>query len=331
MGLALVWFQWQAAITTTSAAKKPPERAHRKNDMAANAEQRALKLSIGTTLSVGLLGIATGLLIGSQAIIFDGMYSFVDVIVTFASLAVSKLLVQEGSRRFQYGYSHLEPMVGTFGGAILALACVYAITNAIIDLTRGGHEVSYGFGAIWAGVLSAIGGVMAFYMARQARRLKSSLLSLDARSWVVSASLSFAVLVSFGIAISMRDTQFEKWIPYVDSMVLLCTSLAMLPVPLVTVWSAMREVLQVAPGELDRQVHTVMRQLVAERGFLDYSSHVAKLGRTQFVEIHVLVTPDHPFDTAKADGVRREIATRLNASWPQFWLTIDFTADRAWL
>ena len=93
----------------------------------------------------------------------------------------------------------------------------------------------------------------------------------------------------------------------------------------------MREVLQVAPDELDQQVHAVIKQLVAEHGFVDYSSHVAKLGRTQFVEIHVLVKPQSRIDTATADGIRREIAARLNASWPQFWLTIDFTADRAWL
>jgi cation diffusion facilitator family transporter len=299
--------------------------------METTAEQRALKYSIAMTLSMGAVGAATGLLTGSQAIIFDGMYSFVDVVLTAVSLAVSKLLAHEGSRRFQYGYSHLEPMVESFGGAILALACVYAVFTAVTDLTSGGHEVAYGFGAIWAGVLAVVGGAMALHMRRQSRLLKSSLLSLDARSWMISAVLSFAVLAGFGIAISIRETAFRDWIPYVDSLVLLCTALIMLPVPLATVWRAMREVLQVAPGELDQQVHAVMKQLAAERGFVDYSSHVAKIGRTQFVEIHVLVTPDSRIDTATADGMRRDIAGRLNASWPEFWLTIDFTADRAWL
>jgi len=299
--------------------------------METTAEQRALKFSIAMTLVIGLLGAVTGLLTGSQAIIFDGMYSFVDVVITAVSLAVSKLLAHEGSRRFQYGYSHLEPVVGTFGGAILALACVYAIINAVKDLTSGGHDVSYGFGAIWAAILCVVGGAMALYMSRQSRLLKSSLLSLDARSWMISGVLSLAVLVGFAIATSIRETAFRNWIPYVDSLVLLCTALAMLPVPLATVWRAMREVLQVAPSELDQQVHAVMKQLVTDRGFVDYSSHVAKIGRTHFVEIHVLVTPQSQVDTAMADGIRRDIAARLNASWPQFWLTIDFTADRAWL
>ena len=299
--------------------------------METTAEQRALKFSIALTVLIGVLGAAIGLLTGSQAIIFDGIYSFVDVVLTAISLAVAKLLTHEGSRRFQYGYSHLEPMAGTFGGAILALACVYAVINAVTDLTSGGHEVEYGFGAIWAGVLCVVGGGMALYMSRLSRALKSSLLSLDARSWLISGALSLAVLVGFMIATAIQGTAFSSWIPYVDSLVLLCAALAMLPVPLATVARAMREVLQVAPDELDQKVHAVMKQLVAERGFVDYSSHVAKIGRTQFVEIHVLVTPDSRIDTATADGIRREIAARLNASWPEFWLTVDFTADRVWL
>jgi predicted Co/Zn/Cd cation transporter (cation efflux family) len=90
-------------------------------------------------------------------------------------------------------------------------------------------------------------------------------------------------------------------------------------------------VLQVAPDELDSQVHSVMGGIVSERAFVDYSSYVAKVGRARFVEIHVLVAADSRIDTAAADAIRRDIAKRLNAVWPNFWLTVDFTADRAWL
>ena len=47
---------------------------------AVNAEQATLKFSIALTVLLGVLGIASGLATGSQAIIFDGMYSFVDVV-----------------------------------------------------------------------------------------------------------------------------------------------------------------------------------------------------------------------------------------------------------
>ncbi len=295
-------------------------------------EQDLLKLSIAVTLAVGTVGVASGLLIHSQAILFEGMYSLVDVVLTTASLAVSRLLAQEGSRRFQYGYWHLEPLLEVFGGAILALSCIYAAINAVNGLIAGGHEVAYDFGAVWAGILSVVGMAMALYMRSHARRMQSGLLALDSRSWMVSGFLSVALLIGFGIAIAIEGTRLEGWIPYLDSIILLCIALAMLPVPMLSTWRAIREVLQVAPSELDEKVKRTMEEVVAEHGFLGFTSHVAKAGRARFVEIHMLVPPGYDIGSIEyADQIRRAIAERLGAQTPQFWLTVDFTADPAWI
>jgi cation diffusion facilitator family transporter len=294
-------------------------------------EQQALKLSIRATLLIGVAGVLSGLLTGSQAIIFDGIYSFVDVLITLLSLIVSQLLAREGSRRFQYGFFHLEPMVAAIGGAILSIACIYAGVNAVWNLMSGGHLVSYGMAAIWASIVSACGFGMYVYIGRKARELNSGLLALDARSWLVTAALSVALLMSFMFAAILQRSRLNAWVPYVDPIMLLLIAVAVLPVPLTTVVRAMREVLQVAPDDLDRNVKCAMDQITAQHGFLDYSSHVAKIGRTLFVEIHVLVEPSSQIDVAATDDIRVQLATRLRASGPQLWLALDFTADRLWL
>src|SRR4051812_33406828 len=146
--------------------------------MNTTSEQSALKLSILVTALTGIAGIAAGFMIGSRAIMFDGMYSFVDVVMTFGALAVSKLLMQEPTRRFQFGHWHLEPLVVAVESAILATVCVYAAINAVLGLTSGGHAVSYGFGLIWAGVMCIPGIAMAVYMDRLARSQGSILLAV---------------------------------------------------------------------------------------------------------------------------------------------------------
>jgi cation diffusion facilitator family transporter len=300
--------------------------------MKSASEQGALKLSIMVTTVIGVAGVVGGFIIDSQAIMFDGMYSFVDVMLTFGSLAVSKLLAQAPTRRFQFGYWHLEPLVATVQSAILATACVYALINALQGLTTGGHAVSYGLGMIWAGALCVVGMAMAVYMNRLAHAQNSTLLAVDARSWLLSGGLSLALLLAYGIAVLLAGTARSDLVPYVDSAVLLCMSLALLPVPLKTLIQTVREVLQVAPRHLDERVRSVMDKLVAERGYLRYSSYVAQVGRARFVEIHILVPPDLRIGTVQAvDALRREIAARLDATWPETWLTIDLTADPAWL
>ncbi|HET9473311.1 MAG TPA: cation transporter [Steroidobacteraceae bacterium] len=299
--------------------------------MPANSEQGTLKFSIALTVFLGVLGVASGLVTGSQAIIFDGMYSFVDVVPTVVSLLVVKLIARGTSHRFQYGFWHLEPLVAVLRDAILAIACIYAGVDAVNALTSGGQEVAYGRAALWAGVLCVIGLAMTLYLNRRARVLQSPMLKVDARSWMVSTFLSLGLLIGFVTATALAGTQFQDWIPYLDAIALLSMALIMLPMPLIGLWRSMSDVLQVAPNELDARVHAVMDSLVKERKFLEYSSYIAKAGRGRFVEIHVLVTPETRIDIATADAIRGEVSDRLNAGAPTFWLTIDFTADRRWM
>jgi cation diffusion facilitator family transporter len=295
-------------------------------------EQRALKVSILVTALTGLAGIAAGFLIGSRAIIFDGMYSFVDVMLTFGALTVSKLLIQEPTRRFQFGYSHLEPLAGAVESAILVTVCIYAAINGVQGLMSGGNVVSYGFGLIWAGALCVSGMAMALYIGRLARAQDSILLTVDARGWIMSGLLSLALLVAYSIALALENSAYSHWVPYVDPAVLLCMSLGLLPIPLKSLFATVRDVLELAPKELDRRVRSVLDTLTKERGFLRYSSHVAQVGRVRFVEIHILVAPDFRVETVRmVDDIRREIAARLDASWPQTWLTVDLTADPEWI
>jgi predicted Co/Zn/Cd cation transporter (cation efflux family) len=267
----------------------------------------------------------------SQAIIFDGMYSFVDVVPTVVSLLVVKLIARGTSHRFQYGFWHLEPLVAVLRDAILAVACIYAAIDAIKALTSGGHEVEYGRAALWAGILCVIGFSMTLFLRRRAKALQSPMLEVDARSWVVSTFLSLGLLIGFAIAAALAGTAWQAWIPYLDAIALLSMALIMLPMPLIGLWRSMSDVLQVAPNELDARVHAVMDGVVKEHQFLEYSSYIAKAGRGRFVEIHVLVTPQTRMEIATADAIRADVSTRLNAGSPTFWLTIDFTADRRWL
>lgn len=299
--------------------------------LSANSEQRTLQFSIALTVFLGLLGVASGLVTNSQAIIFDGMYSFVDVVPTVVSLLVVKLIARGTSHRFQYGFWHLEPLVAVLRDAILAVACIYAAIDAIKALTSGGHEVEYGRAALWAGILCVIGFSMTLFLRRRAKALQSPMLEVDARSWVVSTFLSLGLLIGFAIAAALAGTAWQAWIPYLDAIALLSMALIMLPMPLIGLWRSMSDVLQVAPNELDARVHTVMEGVVKEHQFLEYSSYIAKAGRGRFVEIHVLVTPQTRMEIATADAIRADVSTRLNAGSPTFWLTIDFTADRRWL
>ena len=297
------------------------------------AEQRILKLSIGVTIVLALFGLAFGLVSGSLSIVFDGVFSVIDAAMSGLALFVSRLVTrQTENRRFQFGFWHIEPMVLAFNGGTLMLLCFYAFVNAVGSFLAGGRQLDFDWAMAYAVVVCAGCFGMYFYQRRANRIIASDFVQLDAQSWLMSALITSALLIAFLAAIMARGTRFDPWLPYVDPVVLAVLSLCLVFVPVRTVRRALTEILLITPADLDEHVRSVMKRVVEEYGFQSFTSYVAKVGRAQFIEIHIAVNPKWPVDSvATADAVRREIAEALGGEGPDRWLTIDFTADPHWL
>jgi cation diffusion facilitator family transporter len=299
----------------------------------AAAEQRLLKISIGVTVVVSLFGVVFGLLSGSLSIMFDGMFAAIDAAMSGLALFVSRLVARdESNRQFQFGYWHLEPMVLAFNGGTLMLLCLYAFINAIDSLLGGGRQLAFDWAIAYAVIVCTACFGMFFYERRLNRRIGSDFVRLDVQSWLMSASITSALLVAFAIAWAMKATPYAALTPYADPVVLAALTLCLVLVPIRTVRKALGEILLITPPELDGHVRGVMKRVVEEYGFKSFTSYVAKVGRAQFIEIHIAVDPRRSIDSiATADAVRREIAEAIGGEGPQRWLTIDFTADPRWL
>ncbi len=291
-------------------------------------EVRLLRVSIYATGAVALLGVALGLLTGSFAIIFDGLFSGIDAAVTVLMIAVAKLVASEGNKRFQFGFWHLEPLVLGFKASVLILLIGYALVNAVQQLLSGGNQPTLGPALAYAAIVTALCFAIWAYMRRQNERLESELVRLEVHGWLMSALVTGALLIAFAAAFAMQGTSLDHLIPYVDPAVLAVLSLALLPVPLAEVRRSFGEIFEEAPAGLDLEVRAVMEAFVARHGFTRFESYVSKVGRARFIEVSVLVPPDYPPATvAHFDALRAEIGEQVDEPGPDRWLTIIFTSD----
>ena len=204
--------------------------------------------------------------------------------------------------------------------------------NAVDSFLAGGRPLDFDWAIAYAVVTCIACFGMFLYERRANRRIDSDFVRLDAQSWLMSASITSALLVAFGVAWSLGGTRYASLTVYADPVVLALLTLCLVFMPIRIVRTALREVLLITPADLDGHVRQVMDRIVTERGFKSYTSYVAKVGRAQFIEIHIHVPHDAPLDSVEAaDAIRREIADALGGEGPQRWLTIDFTADPRWL
>ena len=162
-------------------------------------EQGVLRLSIAGSLLLAAAAVVFGLLANSSLIIFDGIYGLIDVVMTWLSLLVARLIalstqtdaVQSRlNQRFTMGFWHLEPIVLGVSGTLMIGAALYALVNAVDALMSGGRQIALGPAIIFAGLSIVAESVLAWFVLRANRRIGSEFIALDAKNWVIAASMS---------------------------------------------------------------------------------------------------------------------------------------------
>ena len=192
------------------------------------SEQAVLRLSIAMTFVVAAVGIGFGVASGSASIIFDGIYSLTDAMMTAVALLVSSLITQRLSerrqarlvQRFTMGFWHLEPMVLGLNGILLSGAAIYALVTAVGSLLTGGHPLQFGRAILYATVVLIVAIGMAIHNRHANRTIRSNLVALDVQGWTISAALTGALLVAFVFGWAIQGTALDHLSPYVDPAVL---------------------------------------------------------------------------------------------------------------
>jgi len=330
----------RCAVAFEAILREPVGKAQSWDGVTMNREQRILRTSIAMTVVLAIAGIVFGLMAGSASIVFDGIFGLTDAVMTGLALLVARLISLSRSRdnisrkldeRFTMGFWHLEPMVLGLNGMLLIVAVTYALVTSIDSFLSGGRPLAFGYAIAFA-VVSLIGDlVMVIYVRRANRKIDSELVALDGRSWIMATCLTAALLVAFLIGALIQGTSIAWMSPYIDPAVLALVCLALIPVPVATVRTALAEILLVTPRDLKTEVDDVAREIVRRQGFLGFRAYVARVGRGKQIELYFIVPPNSPARKLEEwDALRDEIGEELGDEGPDRWLTIVFTTDLEW-
>ena len=295
-------------------------------------EQRLLWQSAGL---MGLIAVAAtwfGLLTNSHAILIDGIFSFVAVIIKILMIMTSRLTTRESSKKFQFGYWQFEPLVLAAEGGFTLIIVVYAFLNGMISLFSGGNAMNFGLAIIYALTFTFANMGYYLYVHRVNRKLKSRLIHFDNMSWLVDACFAASLFISFGLAYLLERTQYAHYGVFVDPVILIILSLTMMPVALNILGPAVRQVLGMAPEGLHEKVHEVMDDFMVRYRFKDYVSSVQRYGKIAFIDIDILIPKSYPIqEVGDLDRIRDEIDKALGGKSVRKWLTITFTTSRRWM
>lgn len=293
------------------------------------AEQCSLVLSLTAACVLSVVGIAWGLSVSSQIILFDGAYGVIGVALSALTLHASNLVKRGPSSRYPFGREALGPLVLGVQGLVLLGALGFAAIDAIQIILDGGGQTELGAALIYA-VIAFFGSLTVFLLLRR-MSMDSELVGAEAAQWAAAVLLGLAMLVGFSAAIVLSDSPWAWFVGYIDPILVLVAALLVAPTSIGMLRTTIRELLEGAPGaDAEEPIHQAIAAVSSNYGLPQPQSVlIGKLGRKIYVEVDFLVAADR-WSLADGDRIRRDLNDALQAPGLSFWLNVELHTDPDW-
>ena len=201
---------------------------------------------------------------------FDGIYSFISVILSLAALVVCNIIKEKDNKDFPFGKYILEPLVICINSIVLIIMCLYSLYEAYNALISGGNPINAG-SAIMYSIISVVGcGLFYLLIKKVGNEINSELIKTQSMQWLMDGILSAAVLVGFIIAIIILKTPMEPLANYID--------------PLIGA---------IIPEEISVEVEKQVQVIKKEYNFIQAVTKVLKIGRSVKIEINFILNDEN--------------------------------------
>lgn len=271
-------------------------------------ELRAARFAMRLSLAVGvlmLLGKTTAYYVtGSAAILSDFAESVVHVIaVAFAAFSL-RLSTRPARPTFLYGYERITFFSAGFEGAMIIVAAIWILVEAIEKWLAGLPLQHLGPGTLLLLAAGLMNAWLGWYLLRIGKRSHSLILEADGKHVMTDCFTSFAVVG--GLVLVM----LTGWKPF-DPLIAIAVALNIL-------WSGGRLAWRSAIGLLDysdpgvgKQIREKLDAICIDLGVHYHGVRYRTTGYRQLVEVHLLF----PHETAVGEAHR--VATLLEERLPR--------------
>ena len=297
-----------------------------------NLEKSGLKLSVFGTLFMSIFGISFGLWIQSVAILLDGFFNFISLIMAIASLWVSWLITQPSNSLFQFDYLNFIPFINLIKGLLVSFLSLFALASSIITILEGGRTMNAGLAVIYA--IIAAGGclIIALIQHKIAQKTGSSMVIVDAQNWLVNGLISFSVGIAFSIVVLIKGSSWEWFIPYSDSTIVIIMVLISIGVPIKIVIDNLKQLLLAAPNpKIQKELKSILATLIQDLPCDQYTVRMTQTGQYPYLYIlWLLPQQDKNSTVEQIDKYRNTVANALKQFNSDITVDIIFTEDQSW-
>ena len=263
----------------------------------------AMRLSLAVGVLMLLGKTAAYYMTGSAAILSDFAESVVHVIaVGFAAFSL-RLSTRPAAPKFLYGYERIAFFSAGFEGAMIIVAAIWILIEAVQKWLAGLPLQHLGWGTLVLLAAGLLNAWLGLYLLRAGKRSHSLILEADGKHVLTDSFTSFGVVAGLGLVMLTGWKLF-------DPLVAIAVAANIL-------WSGGRLAWRSAVGLLDysdpdtgKQIRTKLDEICGELGLHYHGVRYRTTGYRQIIEVHLL------FPHAMPVGEAHRLATVLEERLP---------------
>ncbi|WP_409337697.1 cation diffusion facilitator family transporter [Eubacterium sp. F2] len=284
-----LWYTYKNHFTIIHATERCETISTQNSKLRIRDEKKAIRVSSTLGVIVAIAEVLMYLATHSQAILIDGIYDSMDVVILVIYQLLIPLLYKPVSEKIPYGFAQVESLFILIKGSILILVTLLVIYDNIQVILHGGSHLDTGLILYFEFALTMFCVAGWLLMRYLGQRLKTPMIKVEVITWKIDVFLSLGAFLGFGLEIPFHYFHLLEWtIPYIDSVISCIIAALMLPEPTRAFINAIRElVLMAPPAEKIEEIRTITAE-----GLKDYPYDVdfidaVRTGRRLWISLYV--------------------------------------------
>lgn len=277
---------------------------HRDNNTSSQI-RRVTVIGLVINVLLSILKISAGILLGSIALIADGLHSFSDMVTDFAVLIGAIVGAKEPDRSHSYGHGWAEAFSAFFIAVVLAAVGVLMIYRPLQSIIM--HRTSHiGMTVFSIAVVSIIAKEFSYQITKQvAVRLSSAM--LYANAWHHRSDAMSSLAVALGAIASMLGYRYaDQFAAIIVGCMIVFVALRI----------AGQSLMQFTERSVDLTTQQQICGIIASQPDICgwHKLRTRTVGRELFMDLHIMVSPDLNITQAHniSNQLEKSIHSRLS-------------------
>lgn len=296
-----------------------------------NKEKSAMTVSLYGNLFFVIVELVMAVYTGSQAVLLDAVYDGIEFFMLLPSILLIPLLYKPSNEKHPFGYMQLETIFLVVKGITMTAVTIGLIANNINILLHGGHVIAFRTVAYFELFAAVLGIVVFLYLKRKNRLLNSPLITVEMTGWKIDSIISLGMTAAFLFPFLIPFDWFQPVVPYLDPLITIVLSVVMLPLPIKTVASGIRDLMLIPPEEETiADIKATVEPIISDYEYSKLYYDIVKTGRKLWISAYITLEKDELSLTKCKEAQARCIAA-LAQKYTDFYFEllpdIEFHAE----